>query len=53
MISNVSCGLNVKTPIYFFFIVYAVILALYFVINKILVKRLDKYTPAEILKNRE
>ncbi len=53
MISNVSCGLNVDTPTYFFFIVYAVVIALYFMINKILVKRLDKFTPAEILKNRE
>jgi len=53
MISNVTCGLNVKAPISFFVVAYAVILALYFVINTILVKRLDKFTPAEILKNRE
>ena len=53
MIANVTCGMNVKTPIYFYFIVYGVIMILYFVINKLLVKRLDKYTPAEILKNRE
>lgn len=53
MIPNVACGLNLKTPMYFYFIIYAVILILYFVINAILVKRLDKYSPAEILKNRE
>ena len=53
MISNVTCGLNVSTPMYFFVVIYAVILTLYFVINTILVKRLDKFTPAEILKNRE
>ena len=53
MISNVTCGLNVNTPKQFYIIVYAVIIVLYLVINKILVKRLDKYTPAEILKNRE
>lgn len=53
MISNVACGLNIKAPVYFFVVVYAIILALYFLINKILVKRLDAFTPAEILKNRE
>ncbi len=53
MISNVTCGLNLNTPKQFYFITYAVIILLYLVINKILVKRLDKYTPAEILKNRE
>ena len=53
MISNVSCGLNVKTPYMFYIVTYFVILALYFLINSFLVRRLDKFSPAEILKNRE
>ena len=53
MISNVSCGMDVKAPALFYVVLYAVIIALYFVINTILVRRLDKYSPAEILKNRE
>ena len=53
MISNVSCGMNVSTPKIFYIVTYVVIIVLYLVISKILVKRLDKYTPAEILKNRE
>ena len=53
MISNVACGLNVKAPISFFIVTYIVILLLYFVINSILVSRLNKFTPAEVLKNRE
>ena len=53
MIKNVSCGLNVKTPISFFVVTYIVILVLYFIINSILVSRLNKFTPAEVLKNRE
>lgn len=44
---------SVKTPVLFFVIVYVVILAFYFLINGILVKRLDRYSPAEIIKNRE
>ncbi len=53
MIANVACGMNVEMPFIFYVIAFLVIIALYFVINTILVKRLDKYTPAEILKNRE
>jgi Predicted permease. len=53
MISNVSCGLNVGTPVIFYVVTYLVILALYFAINALLVRRLNKFTPAEVLKNRE
>lgn len=53
MISNVTCGLNIKAPILFFVVAYIVILGLYFVINALLVRRLSKFTPAEVLKNRE
>ena len=53
MVSNVSCGLNVDTPLIFYVITYIVVLALYFVVNALLVMRLDKFTPAEVLKNRE
>ncbi len=53
MVSNVACGLNIKAPIIFFVCVYVVILGLYFLVNAFLVRRLDKYSLAEILKNRE
>ena len=53
MISNVSCGLNVETPFWFYVITYVAILLLYLAINTVLVKRLNKFTPAEVLKNRE
>ena len=47
---------DLKMPmIYTLSIASAIIfcVVMYLVINKILVKRLDKFTPAEILKNRE
>ncbi len=53
MISNVACGLNVSTPAIFYVVTYIVILVLYFIINAVLVRRLNKFTPAEVLKNRE
>ncbi|MCR4716376.1 MAG: ABC transporter permease, partial [Lachnospiraceae bacterium] len=53
MISNVSCGINLKAPALFYILLYLAIIALYFVINAMLVRKLDKFTPAEVLKNRE
>lgn len=53
MISNVACGMNVDTSLEFYVITYLVVLALYFVINALLVRRINKFTPAEVLKNRE
>ena len=53
MIPNVACGLNIGAPFIFFVVAYLVIIALYFVINTMLVRRLNKFTPAEVLKNRE
>ena len=32
---------------------FAIIMAMYFLINALLVRRIDKVTPAEVLKNRE
>ncbi len=53
MVSNVSCGLNLNTPKLFYVILYGVIILLYLFINLLLVRRLDRYSPAEVLKNRE
>ena len=47
------CGMNVDTSLEFYVITYLVVLALYFVINALLVRRINKFTPAEVLKNRE
>ncbi|MBR6223347.1 MAG: FtsX-like permease family protein [Lachnospiraceae bacterium] len=53
MVPNVACGLNLGAPIWFYVITYLVMIVLYFVINSMLVRRIDKFTPAEVLKNRE
>ena len=42
-----------SSMIYTMTIAGAVIFALYFIINRILVRRIKKMTPAEVLKNRE
>lgn len=53
MISNVSCGMNLTFTWQLYAGIYLAILVLYFVINQILVQRLNKVVPAEVLKNRE
>ncbi len=53
MVSNVNCGINITFKPWLWAVLYVSILLLYFVINKVLVGRLNKIVPAEVLKNRE
>lgn len=53
MVSNVNCGINITFKPWLWAVLYVAILLLYFVINKVLVGRLNKIVPAEVLKNRE
>jgi len=52
-ISNVSMGLDLSLRWYMYIIIYGAIILCYFLINKLLVHRINKMHPAEILKNRE
>lgn len=53
LISNVSCGMNLTFSWQLYLGIYAGILLLYFVINRMLIRRLNRILPAEVLKNRE
>lgn len=53
LVSNVACGMNLTFSWQLYLGIYGCILILYFIINQLLVKRLDKMVPAEVLKNRE
>lgn len=53
LISNVACGMNLTFSWQMYLGIYAGILALYFVINRLLVGRLNRALPADVLKNRE
>jgi putative ABC transport system permease protein len=52
-IANVACGMNVKFPWYLYLSIYAVIMIGYFIINFLLIGKINKISPAEVLKNRE
>ena len=52
-ISNVAIGMELQYPPQLYGMIYGGILLCYLVINFLLVRRLHKLVPAEVLKNRE
>lgn len=53
LVSNVNCGVKLTFAPWLWAVLYGGILVLYFIINRVLVGRLNKIVPAELLKNRE
>lgn len=53
LVSNVNCGVKLTFAPWLWAVLYGGILVLYFIINRVLVGRLNKIVPAEVLKNRE
>ncbi|MDE5933866.1 MAG: ABC transporter permease, partial [Lachnospiraceae bacterium] len=53
MIANTSVGMNLEFPWYLYVEIFAGVMAVYFVVNILLVRKLERITPAEALKNRE
>ena len=53
MISNVACGMNLAFPWYYYLLIFAGIMLIYFAVNALLTAKLKKISPAEVLKNRE
>lgn len=53
LISNVSCGMNLTFGWKLYLGIYLAVILLYFIINQLLVRRLNQVLPAEVLKNRE
>ncbi len=53
LIANTACGMNLTFPWYLYILIFGGIMLLYFIVSTILVGKLKKITPAEVLKNRE
>lgn len=53
MISNVACGMNLTFSWHLYLGFYIGVILCYLVINQLLVERLKKIVPAEVLKNRD
>lgn len=52
-IANVACGMNIAFPQYLYAGLFCAVMAVYFIVNAVLVNKLKKISPAEALKNRE
>ena len=53
MVSNVACGMDLTFPWQLYAVIYACILALYFIIDRLLMLRVNRISLAQVLKNRE
>ncbi len=52
-IANTSCGINMTFSPGMYIGIFAGVMAAYFIVNTVLVYKLKKISPAEVLKNRE
>lgn len=53
LVSNIRCGMNLTFTWQLFLAIYLSIIILYIIINQLLVRRMKKIIPAEVLKNKE
>ncbi len=52
-IANVACGMNLRFEWYYYPLIFTGVMAVYFVSNALLTRKINAITPAEVLKNRE
>ena len=52
-VANVACCMDTSYPWYAYILLYCVMMLVYLVINRLLVRKISKITPAQVLKNRE
>ena len=52
-VPNIACGIDKSFPFWMYLAIFAGILILYVIINHLLIRRIRKMVPAEVLKNRE
>ena len=52
-IANTACGMNMRFEWYTYLLNFAGVMFVYFIVNALLVRKINKITPAEVLKNRE
>ena len=52
-IANVSCCMDISYPWYLYVGLYCAMLIIYLLINTLLMRKINKITPAQVLKNRE
>ncbi len=52
-IPNVACSMKLGFPWYMYLLIYCAMLLVYAAINRVLIHRINRISPSEVLKNRE
>ncbi len=52
-IANTACGMNLRFEWYYYLLIFAGVMLVYFVANALLMRKINRITPTEVLKNRE
>lgn len=52
-VANAACGMNLRFEWYVYALILAGVMLVYFIVNALLVRKINKITPAEVLKNRK
>ena len=52
-VANVACCMDISYPWYIYLGIYCAMILIYLLINKLLMRKISRITPAEVLKNRE
>lgn len=52
-VANIACGINLEFGWYFYPALFIAVMLVYLLTNTLLVRKLNRITPAEVLKNRE
>ena len=52
-VPNIACGINLNFEWYFYPVLFIAVMLIYLLTSTLLVRKLNRITPAEVLKNRE
>lgn len=52
-VANVACGMNLRFRWYYYPMIFAGVMLIYFISSALLTRKINRITPAEVLKNRE
>ena len=52
-VANVACCMSISYDWYIYVALYCTMMLVYLLINKLLMRKISKITPAQVLKNRE
>ncbi len=53
VIANIACGTNLRFEWYYYLLIFAGVMLIYFIVSALLTRKINRIAPAEVLKKRE